>query len=288
MKHFNNKTFVTIILLLMTMMGTGTAQNYESVIKSDFTSWTLYHGELEYYMKDLAYVQHIDDTYCLYFWAGYEYLTYIDFVGTIREENGRLWITYAEYPNDEILYMDMNLEVGDEFVFNNYYTGVVTEILYINKRKIIVFDRPSLNWFREPIMFIEGIGRNIMSFGWYDNWDFGYQCCKHDGSELAYSTSNPHFENCELLTASVGDFSNHNTLEIYPNPTKDSFTVSLNDSQEPYVINIFNCNGVLVKTVQTYCDKTTIGTEQFEAGLYLLEIVYQQQILHKKLLIINY
>lgn len=281
MKH----TFtIAFLLLLIVMAGPVRAQKYENVLKTDLTSWIMYHGELEYYMKDRAYVQNTNGTNNLYYWGGYEFLTYIDFVGTVREEDGRLWITYADNPNNEILYIDMNLEVGDEFAFTAYYTGTVVEIRYENGRKIIVFDRPSINWFQEPMMFIEGIGRNFMTFGWYCSWDYCYQSCKFDNQELAYSTGNSHFENCELLTTSVNDFTNHSSLEIYPNPAKNNFKISPENLQQPYVVNIFNSNGVLVKTIQGV-GETFVSSEQLENGLYLLEIICHDKIHNEKIII---
>lgn len=270
------------------LVGSSFSQNqgYENVLKTDSTTWILYHGELEYYMKDLVYVLKKNDTNYLYFWAGYEFLPYVDFVGTVREENGHLWFAYKEDTNNEVLVMDMNLEVGDEFVFDeqNNIIATVSEIRYENGRKIIVFDKTVYHWFNEPLMFVEGVGRNILGFPLFNDFDRSYQACKFDGQEQVYSTSNPHFENCELITTFVNDYTDYSSLKIYPNPAKNDFKINPDDLQQPYVVNIFNSNGVLVKTLNGV-GETLVFSEQLENGLYLLELIYCDKILNRKLVI---
>lgn len=288
MKHTVTNVLFLLLLAVVSKVEIR-AQNitYEKILKTDSTSWVSYHRELFGPMKDCAYVKNSGDSHLLYIIYGIGYLTEEYFVGNLREEDGRLWITYSENPDNEYLLMDMNLEVGDEFVFDmdNNITANVSEIRYENDRKIIVFDQTSVFWFDEPFMFIEGVGRNIMTFDRYGGPDRHYQSCKYDDQELVFSTSNLHFENCEYQTTSVDNFSD-NSLMIYPNPAKDFFTVSLNNSHEPFVINIFNSNGALVKTAQGYCDKTKITSEQLENGLYLLEVIYCNQLIHKKIIIL--
>ncbi len=288
MRHSVTKTLFFLLLAIITR-GNVTAQNdtYEKILKTDSTSWISYHWELFGPMKDCAYVKNSGDSHLLYFIYGIGYLTEVYFVGNLREENGRLWITYSEDPDNEYLLMDMNLEVGDEFVFDMYnnITANVIEIRYENGRKIIVFDQTSVFWFDEPFMFIEGVGRNVMTFDSYGGADRHYQSCKFDNEEQIYSTDNQNFENCEYQTLSVNAFSKKDTFEVYPIPAQDEFVVNLFDSHEPYIISIFNSNGVLVKAEQCNKGKNTFSSENLKNGIYIVKAIISNKVLYNKLVI---
>ena len=288
MKHIVKKVLFFLLIAVVGKMEIR-AQNdtYEKILKTDSTSWISYHWELFGPMKDCAYVKNSGDSHLLYFIYGIGYLTEVYFVGNLREENGRLWITYSEDPDNEYLLMDMNLEVGDEFVFDMYnnITANVIEIRYENGRKIIVFDQTSVFWFDEPFMFIEGVGRNVMTFDSYGGADRHYQSCKFDNEELIYSTDNQNFENCEYQTLSVNAFSKKDTFEVYPIPAQDEFVVNLFDSHEPYIISIFNSNGVLVKAEQCNKGKNTFSSENLKNGIYIVKAIISNKVLYNKLVI---
>lgn len=283
-----NKT-VLLLLLITLVFGNLQAQTYENVLKADSTSWISWHRELEYTMKDLAYVKNIYGINYLYFTFAFDYpgLSYPFLVGTLRETDGQLWITYADDPNNEYLIMDMNLEVGDEFVFNPYnYTGTVVETRYENGRKIIVFDRPSYNWYQEPIMFIEGIGCNIMSWEQNGGWDYSYQSCKFDGQELAYSTPNTHFRDCEIITDDTEDnMVDNQEVEVYPNPAKTEVVISINKNEKLFDIKIFNVNGTMVKSMTSNREKIVIPINDLSSGTYIIKVTTIEQELYKEFLI---
>ncbi|MBR6092789.1 MAG: T9SS type A sorting domain-containing protein [Bacteroidales bacterium] len=268
-----NKT-VLLMLLITLVFGNLQAQTYENVLKADSTSWISWHRELEYTMKDLAYVKNINGINYLYFTFAFDYpgLSYLFLVGTLRETDGQLWITYADDPNNEYLIMDMNLEVGDEFVFNPYnYTGTVVETRYENGRKIIVFDRPSYNWYQEPIMFIEGIGCNIMSWEQNGGWDYSYQSCKFDGQELAYSTPNTHFRDCEIITDDTEDnMVDNQEVEVYPNPTNGVINLSFAEGTECRSVEIHAIDGRLLKSQSS--DLETVDMSGLEPGIYIIKV----------------
>lgn len=268
-----NKT-VLLLLLITLVFGNLQAQTYENVLKADSTSWISWHRELEYTMKDLAYVKNIYGINYLYFTFAFDYpgLSYPFLVGTLRETDGQLWITYADDPNNEYLIMDMNLEVGDEFVFNPYnYTGTVVETRYENGRKIIVFDRPSYNWYQEPIMFIEGIGCNIMSWEQNGGWDYSYQSCKFDGQELAYSTPNTHFRDCEIITDDTEDnMVDNQEVEVYPNPAQNTVNITFSYSIGCQSVEIYAIDGRLVK--QHGFNPGTIDVSGLNSGVYVMKV----------------
>ena len=268
-----NKT-VLLLLLLTIVFGNLQAQTYENVLKADSTSWISWHRELEYTMKDLAYVKNVNGINYLYFAFAFDDpgFFYPNLVGTLRESDGQLWITYTNDPGNEYLIMDMNLEVGDEFVFDSFnYTGTVVETRYENGRKIIVFDRPSYNWYREPIMFIEGVGRNIMSWEQYGDWDYSYQSCKYDSQELVYSTQNTHFRDCEIITDFTYEHLGDNQgIEVYPNPIKNTVNIAFPDGAGCQSVEIYAIDGRLVK--QHGFNLGTIDVSGLNSGVYVMKV----------------
>lgn len=266
------RKIVVLFSVLFAAAGMLKAQNYEKVLKTDSTSWISYHRELESSIKDLAFVKSINDTNYLYFAFGIDYSYDPSFVGTLRENDGRLWITYADNPDNEYLLMDMNLEVGDEFVFDeeNNITGTVMEVLHENGRKIVVFDRVSYRWFQEPCMFIEGVGRNIMGFQQFDDYDRSYQSCKYDDQEIAYSTTNTHFMECEFVTDVVNENAEDvNQIEIYPNPANGKVIIEGIEAAE---VQIYNAIGQCMASVTGKGEPLTIDISNLPAGVYFVNI----------------
>lgn len=270
-----------LFLLLLAAANMVRGQKYEYVLKTDSTSWDSYHWELEGIMRDHAFVKKVGNEHLLY----YSYGNY-QIVGRIREENGRLWLTYSEDPNNQILVYDMNLEVGDEFNMKDSVT-YVREIRYEYGRKIIVFDYKSNRWFNEPLMFIEGVGRNFMTFDRFGDRDQSYLPCKYDGEDLTYSTDNSHFENCEFITTSTPEFIDKPQLLIYPNPAKDKIIVCTDALQnEPITIVLMDYSGLILKTLSCYGDKMVISTEGLIGGLYLVQMIGQQCVNYKRIIIL--
>ena len=99
------KTSVFLLLLLLAAGG-AMGQDYEKILKSDSTSWITCHLELEFKTEGLAYVNNKDS---LLYYNDYGSADYYC-VGRLREENGKLWITYSEHPSEEVLLVDMDLE----------------------------------------------------------------------------------------------------------------------------------------------------------------------------------
>jgi hypothetical protein len=275
------KSLLTIVVVLFGMAsGIIQAQTYENVLKADSTSWISWHRELEYTMRHVIYVKQTNGINNLYISTSLGYSTDTYFVGTLREDDGRLWITYPDFPNNEYLLMDMNLEVGDEFAFDVYNNiiGTVSEIRYENGHKIIVFGRVSYKWYQEPLMFIEGVGRNIIGFLHFDHDQF-YQSCKFDGQELAYSTPNTHFRDCEIITDDTYEhFGSNQWIEVYPNPCHDVIHIILDDKNNN--IFIYDNQGVMVSQFKNIVGSSfDIDMSDCQEGLYLLKLVNDSNVI---------
>ena len=285
MKNYNLKAKALLLLLLMAA-GAVKGQDYEKILKSDSTSWITYHLELETKEEGYAFVNK-RDSLLYYDPYGYGYPDYYYCVGRMREDDGRLWITYSEHPSEEILLMDMNLEEGEDFLVTPYHVARVVETSYENGRKVIVFDFVSPFWGGEPLKFIEGVGRNYMDFEWYGDIDRSYQSCKYDGDELVYSTANPLFDGCRIDNTSIEELSNEDeTVEVYPNPASDEVSIRFSCLQEtPIEIIVLDLFGKVVKSIPVMSNVASLTVSDLRKGIYGIKVVYQNRVLTEKLLI---
>ena len=272
-----------LFLLLLAVAGLAKGQNYDAIIKSDSTSWITCHLELETKEEGHAFVNKRDS---LLYYAPYGYTDYYC-VGRMREDNGRLWITYSEHPSEETLLVDMNLEEGDEFLVTGYHVAHVVETSYENGRKVIVFDFVSPFWGGESLKFIEGVGSNYMGFEWYGDIDRSYQSCKYDGDELVYSTANPLFDGCRIDNTSIEELSNEDeTVEVYPNPASDEVSIRFSCLQEtPIEIIVLDLFGKVVKSIPVMSNVASLTVSDLRKGVYGIKVVYQNRVLTEKLLI---
>lgn len=283
MKTLHKLKQKALLLLLLLAAGAAKGQGYENVLKTDSTSWVTCHLELEDKDEGHAYVNKRDS---LLYYAPYGYTNYYC-VGRMREDDGRLWITYSEHPSEEILLMDMNLEEGEDFLVTPYRVARVVETSYENGRKTILFDFVSPYWGNEPLKFIEGVGRNYMVFEWYGDIDRNYQSCKYDGDELVYSTANPLFDGCRIDNTSIEELSNEDeTVEVYPNPASDEVSIRFSCLQEtPIEIIVLDLFGKVVKSIPVMSNVASLTVSDLRKGVYGIKVVYQNRVLTEKLLI---
>lgn len=251
------------------------AHEYEKVLKNDSTSWTTGHLELEFIAEGFAYIN-VRDSLLYYdaYGSGYYYC-----VGRMREEDGKLWITYTEHPTEEILLMDMGLEVGDAFLVAPYHVSHVVEISHENGRKVIVFDFVSPSWGVEPLKFIEGVGRNYMDFEWGGDIDRSYQSCKFDDGELVYSTANPLYQDCRLINTSVEELFFENVdvepAQVTVRTMCDGF-VCINFSEALMGVKqimVFDLMGRAMFFTETINNMLDIDFSEMPSGVYFINVI---------------
>ncbi|MEI7595493.1 MAG: LamG-like jellyroll fold domain-containing protein [Bacteroidota bacterium] len=78
-------------------------------------------------------------------------------------------------------------------------------------------------------------------------------------------------------------------INIYPNPAKESITVVSYKSADFQFVEIYNINGLLVKTVLLNNNESniTINISEFESGLYIIKIKDSNEITCVKLVKLN-
>ncbi|MDD4374374.1 MAG: hypothetical protein PHG67_10690 [Bacteroidales bacterium] len=160
-------------------------ESFQAVLNVDSVSWNMANAQL---FGLVAF-----DIYCLSYPDSVYSNVYINFYdipyfyeGKLREDpnTGKLW--YKNTYNNERLLVDMSLTVGDTFeVFTNEWS-TVEDVYYLDGRKIIQFDLYSNLW-KENLLFIEGVGRNIGL--WYGDY-LNYTSCKYDNDQLVYVNQN--------------------------------------------------------------------------------------------------
>ncbi len=166
---------------------------YEPVIKPDVDSisWVAWSRNTEgQIVKHILYAKSYADSICFY--------DDTCFIGNLREDNGRLWIRYANDSENEYLIMDMTRNSG-VFSFPSGNLTMVADVFYREDgRKVIVFDplySYSAEW-KEQLMFIEGVGPNFLPITDLSNNSQYYLSCKFEDGENVYTTQNDLFDEC--------------------------------------------------------------------------------------------
>jgi len=72
-------------------------------------------------------------------------------------------------------------------------------------------------------------------------------------------------------------------FQVYPNPFKDQFVIKFS-MNEPLDIDIFNQQGVLVKSFIAYKSLNQINSSNLKAGIYLLRLKGKNQYIYKSII----
>lgn len=80
-----------------------------------------------------------------------------------------------------------------------------------------------------------------------------------------------------FATTAVGNTTAGNTISLYPNPTKGSFTLNLPAGINEAEVRILNMHGALIQQLHTRGNKTNINTTALPAGVYLVNVTANEQ-----------
>jgi len=199
-------------------------------------------------------VLYLDDLYVPPGGGGYDYDVIQAFVreDTIEQKVYRLEADSTE----EVLIFDFMLEVGDTFYVEGYQSTVVdvsTQYFYGKNRKRIVL-YPSR-------VFYEGLG-------FADAGLYAFTC----GPGLL-DFRHVDTLSCPGVTTNIGDISETERINIYPNPARDQINIALSSSANQSEKNgkIISLTGQVVRSF-TIQDSRDISVETLPAGLYFIEI----------------
>jgi len=96
-----------------------------------------------------------------------------------------------------------------------------------------------------------------------------------------YSNNGGYVEVYDLSAVLSSDSFTSSKFNIYPNPTKNSFTIDLKDNLEYKKVNIYNSLGQFIKSNK----ELTINTTNLSTGIYFVQIETNQGKATKKLVI---
>lgn len=258
------------------------ADNFQAMLNSDSISWNMAKAELATnVMFDMYCLSFPDSVYSNLYLSEVD-MTYY-YAGKFREDvnTGKLW--YKNLGNAERLLMDMSLSVGDTFEVSHNYWSTVEAVYYRDGRKIIQFDYYSNMW-KENLLFIEGIGRNI---GLFNGDELFYASCKYDNDQLVYVNQNTSlFIGCFLDPTNVDE-----TLA-----TKEAFSISqlpgskqlritgVSAFNKPIHLKIVDILGNKTSEYTLYNDPDYVDLAHLENGLYvfLFSAVGQGEMLDAK------
>ncbi|GAB1417860.1 hypothetical protein MASR2M12_06250 [Bacteroidales bacterium] len=244
--------------------------SFHAVLNVDSASWNMTRAELpgliafEMYCKSNDSLTYADRFINLYHPQPQYYSN-----GQFREDTatGQLW--YKTQSNVERLILDMSLELGESFEIFPGIWSTVESVSYQNNRKIIQFEWYSLIW-KENLLFIEGVGRNIGLF--FDELD--YAACKYENGELVYVNQNTNlFDGCVPDPVKVNE----------NNPDEPEVSISFNCSKQIHIrftnpissktmFTVFNLLGNQVYECMLSADSQFINLDFLKSGIYVFMI----------------
>lgn len=199
------------------------------------------------------------------------------FYGHLREDTiqGKIWYI-PTYDNIERLWVDLSLEIGDNFDFKNT-SGKVSNIEVINGRKHIIFDIKTSNAgcsIASPgnvnLEHIEGFG-SIEGFEDFFIPSVVVSSCVNDTFQLSQF---PEYDNkCPKCNTSTKDFESEELIKVnvFPNPSngliKVEFDNSFQDNPIRFELIDFNGKKLLEKSFNNKSDHV-FSIENFSSGIY--------------------
>ncbi len=180
---------------------------------------------------------------------------------------------------DSLIY-DFNLNVGDSFpgVPSIILTSIDSALTNVGYRKRFIF-----TYGGDSIIWIEGVGNITNPLGaisWYYYPGF-HVICSYQHDTLVYDEGSLYSINCSSLTTSINQFINNNvsSLSVYPNPTRNSFSVLFNLQQsekvEILLIDAFgNINKTIISNNQFKSGQNELKlTDQLKPGIYFIKLI---------------
>lgn len=270
-----------IFLINLFLFQNMSAQNYQPVLKTDSTSWTIAHQELFGIVLDVFYTNTFQDSTFSHVYSNDLYYPY---KGKLRENavEGKLWFTQAD-SNVEYLIMDMSLQIGDTFEIKPGLWSQVDSIYYLDEKKVIQFDLFSSRW-NEPIRFIEGAGPNNNFSVTYD-FDWFYMTCKYDHDILDYVNQNSLFIGCMPDPTGVKEKSDlKNEITFYPNPCSGTLNINISNFNMTK-ISIIDLYGRVLNQIYLQNASSLINLNDLTNGVYFIKAEVGNSVSTKTLII---
>jgi hypothetical protein len=195
----------------------------------------------------------------------------------ISDDNSKMWGYFINYYSGDTVFsqllMDLNLNIGDEYVYFDD-TLTVSDVYEQEGRKHIIFNKIFYNPF--PVeeeywyvnfSWIEGIGPNIYFYG--EDWVMA----GFNGNELKYKFSEWNSYNyCYTELTQVNNVPKRNMLHIFPSVASDIIHIKVDtdlvNSNCMLIIN--DMFGRIIKNIDITENVTYINISDLSAGLYII------------------
>lgn len=199
---------------------------------------------------------------------------------------------YRRVNNTDQLLYDFSLTNGSSITLVNGFTYSVTvNTIPVNggtRKSIYLYNdiAPSETW-------VEGVGNSRHPLKpTYELLSDPYvylTCSAQNGINVynfALANGQPTATDCSML--STGDF-NYTELSFVPNPFSRSCTLTTDFDFQDVTIEIFNSIGQLIQEMnQLQGREIVINNNQWQAGVYLVQITSGQQLLARKKIVVQY
>lgn len=200
----------------------------------------------------------------------------------VREENGVMY-KYVPFIDDDVVWMDLNLEVNDVFVKdeNEFCVGlppiVFNELTVVNvstqfihgvDRKVLdlVWDTSDPSAYSEQ--WIEGIGTTagFDPIGVIYDSEIELACFTKDGLTTYFND----LETC-IPIASVDDFF-VDQIAVSPNPVSEISVLNIPSEVFADHVTIYSLEGRLLKVVQVTSEAIYVHRSDFTSGLFFFQV----------------
>jgi hypothetical protein len=262
---------------------------YKSIFGNNSTSWNISFEQGDWYGTDS--LRFVSDTVINLM----NYKT-IQVFGTsnhnekyyVREDTvyGKYYIRNNIDINNEQLFMNMGLNVGDTFIIhqNSYFApdslAIVDSIVYINNLKVIKTNLPIYMLGHnqsEHLCFMESIGPNnglnYLFQSFFINRNFGLIC--HFKDDTLYYHNSQAFESRPCFFQGGGfvpEYENSILKTIYPNPAQDIINLEFNSEFSGTLI-IYNTYGqIAIKKELKNSPNQQIHVGDLPSGVYMIAL----------------
>lgn len=219
----------------------------------------------------------------------------------VREDNGFIY-KYSDISEEEVLYYDFTLELGDIFNLpqtDNQYCGwegfnnsvyemevinVSTQSIAGEDRKVIEFDFSNELGINET--WIEGIG-SVLGFdpiGETIDFTFGtaLACFTNNGDTTFFNGAT----SCDNTTLNVDDFPIA-AIVLYPNPVITTSVLQFSAEGIADMVQIYNVSGSIVKELRVTSGYVLINAMDYRAGLYFYQVSSEGRLLKTEKFIVR-
>ena len=204
---------------------------------------------------------------------------FIGQVQFIREEQKR-FLHYNSYSNDEVLFADFDLEVGDTAVSIYCQSPLIVDhidTVYLDNepRKRFYFEPDNSGWPYKSL--IEGVGSTD---GLFTNpcheigieYGSSMECFSQDDGLIVIDSAAP----CNTTGSIEGSPDLQHTIQLFPNPAVDYVDIFLAhyDWKNPARIRLYNLHGQLVSTYEVFGKDVMqrVDVSRLDAGVYFLNV----------------